>query len=107
MKEIDIKSLPRWTCLLNCCFQTGKIKVFQKNNIIIITDGFNKKYGRIINNYFEFHRDDGPAMEIKNYFHSSVFRLNNLHISRFHFANETKHLICNSCNNFCNQRCFI
>ena len=107
MEEININSLAECVCLDKCCFQKEKIKVYKKNNIIIISDGFNKKHGRFIENYFEYHRDDGPAIEIKPYLHNYIFRLEGKCYDEYYFAKETKHLICNSCNNFCNQKCFI
>ena len=46
------------------------------------------------------HRFDGPAkycdFYIAGYYHSAI-----------NFADETNHLICNSCNKFCKQGCFI
>lgn len=49
------------------------------------------------------HRDDGPCMITNN----NEFILKGKTCSSIEFAYKTKHLICESCDNFCKQSCFL
>lgn len=63
-------------------------------------------------------RDDGPAIKYHNgpsifrstkscykFFYKSENHYSNEYINLF--KNETNHLLCQSCNDFCNQKCFL
>ena len=56
----------------------------------------------------ELRRDDGPAV-IFSFSKRKLFNSTKSHKViqlEVEFAKDTKHLVCNSCNNFCNQGCF-
>lgn len=51
------------------------------------------------------HNEDGPA----TIFYTSTYKfyyLNNNNISKEKFTKETRHLICEWCDDFCKQQCF-
>ena len=51
------------------------------------------------------HRTDGPA---EQYVYSKPkFWMHNMQLSPAVFAYKTKHLICEYCNDFCKQECFL
>ena len=50
------------------------------------------------------HRLDGPA---HIYNSNKYYWINSKHYSEKEFAEETKHLICKSCGDFCRQKCFF
>lgn len=54
----------------------------------------------------DLHRLDGYA-RIYNRNHYYDFYINGIYFSEYCFAGKTNHLICNLCQNFCKQECFI
>lgn len=57
------------------------------------------------NKNYLVHRDDGYAAIYLND-NDGVFYINGISVNFIEFADETNHLICNYCREFCKQKCF-
>ena len=103
-----------------------KTKVYYSiNNFIIKYEEYekylpNSLYDALIGyqtNRYKLCRDDGPALEYwsgAKYYNSSKRGIMDFDwMSGFYiqgiqdFCFDTKHILCNMCNDFCKQRCFI
>lgn len=60
----------------------------------------------VINTKGEIHNENGVALKC-HYDDCNHFYINDSSLSYFEFAEKTKHIICNSCGDFCRQECFL
>lgn len=90
-----------YLCICIDCFKNPfKIKTYYDNikKEYFLSDGVYKKY---INSQGFLSRLDGKASR------HGVFHIDGAAYYPIDFAEETNHLICKKCYNFCKQRCFI
>lgn len=86
----------------------GQIKLHSLNKpASIFYLGNNKIYEAYWENGLK-HRLDGPSViELFGKETKSLYYINNNLLSRNQFAQQTGHIICKLCYDFCNQKCFF
>ena len=52
-------------------------------------------------------RLDGPAIVYYEKRNSNLYFINNINYNKEEFSFKTNHILCQSCNDFCNQKCFL
>ena len=93
--------------LYNALSKVNNILVHRDNKPAII---WNSDYWIDKNWYInngKLHRLDGPAKYGIKDFPFDAFFINGKNMERLEWAKETNHLLCNKCNDFCSQQCFI
>ena len=80
------------------------IKSFCKTTLYSESFCFRQSY---LNKLGEFHKIDGPAI-INEFYNtkSYIYYINGCWYSTIGFAQETNHLTCIYCKEFCKQKCF-
>ena len=85
-----------------------KVNKFYYNTITNEYFGENTSCRFYFNLMGKVHKVDGPAQFYfsNNQRFNNFFYINDILYRPYEFAFKTMHLICNSCQDFCNQKCF-